>query len=256
MLQLIINADDLGLTPGCNAGIVRAISEGIVTDTTLMINTGYTQEAVTRLKQQGINRVGLHLNLTFGEPLMPAAEVPSLVDANGRFNRRISQAAPGMRPAEVKREFSAQVEKFMATGLGLTHLDSHHHAHTYPAAIDAAISLAQQLGVPLRQAGEAVRQKIRDAGIAATDYISLDFYEQGVSTNTLKEIIRRHRQGTLEIMCHPAEPDSLLYEISSYNSWREKELAILVSREMREFIQENGVQLVGFDALRKETEKC
>lgn len=251
MLQLIINADDLGLTPGCNAGIIRAMTEGIVTDTTLMINTRYTEEAVTKLKNQGISRVGLHLNLTFGEPLIPADEVPSLVDANGRFNRKIEKAAPMMSPVEVKRELSAQVEKFLATGLGLTHLDGHHHAHTYPEIIDIAISLAQQMGVPLRQTSEAVRQKIVGAGLVTTDDISLDFYEQGVKPDTLKEIILNHPQGTLEIMCHPAEPEQLIYEISSYNSWREKELAILTSPEMINFIKQNGVRLVGFDALRK-----
>jgi chitin disaccharide deacetylase len=250
MLQLIINADDLGLTPGCNDGIVRAITEGIVTETTLMMNTGYTQDAVTKLKGYGINRIGIHLNLTFGMPLLPAAQVPSLVDGNGRFHRRIAPVVDSMNPSEVHREFSAQIEKFLATGLGLTHLDSHHHAHAYPQIIDVAISLAQQLGVPLRQTSEAVRQKIRGAGIATTDFIALDFYEHGVSANNLQEIMRRYRKGTLEIMCHPAEPDLLLSEISSYYAWREKELAILTSQELRDFIEENGVRLVGFDAVR------
>jgi chitin disaccharide deacetylase len=250
MLQLIINADDLGLTPGCNDGIVRAITEGIVTETTLMMNAGYMQDAVTKLKGYGINRIGIHLNLTFGEPLLPASQVPSLVDANGRFHSRIAPVVGSMNPSEVKREFGAQIEKFLRTGLGLTHLDSHHHAHAYPEIIDVAISLAQQLGVPLRQTSEAVRQKIRGAGVATTDYFVLDFYGQGVSAENLQAIIQRYKQGTLEIMCHPAEPDRLLSEISSYNAWREKELAILTSPEICEFIKGNGVQLVGFDAAR------
>jgi hypothetical protein len=250
MLELIINADDLGLTPGCNDGIVSAITKGIVTETTLMINTSYTQDAVTKLKQQDINRIGLHLNLTFGEPIVPAAQVPSLVDAHGRFNRKIAKAVTVMNPVEIKRELSAQVEKFLATGLGLTHLDSHHHAHTYPEIIEIAINLAQQLGVPLRQGNEAVRQKIRAAGVATTDSISLDFYEQGANLQNLKEIIQSHPQGTLEIMCHPAKPDQLLYDISSYHTWREQELAVLTSPEIREFMEDNDVRLVGFDALR------
>lgn len=249
MLQLIINADDLGLTPGCNRGIVRAITEGIVTETTLMVNTNYTEDAIKKLGEYGINRVGLHLNLTFGEPLVKASEVPSLVDANGRFNRKIAKAVTAMKPVEVKRELSAQVEKFLSTGLGLTHLDSHHHAHTYPEIIDIAIDLARQLGVPLRQGGEKVRQKIINAGVATTEYISLDFYEQGVHMSNLKQIINTYPQGTLEIMSHPAEIDQVLYDISSYNAWREKELAILTSQEIRDFIADNGVRLVGFDAL-------
>lgn len=250
MPQLIINADDLGLTPGCNDGIIKGLTQGIVTDTTLMMNTKHTQDAVTKLKTHGINRVGLHLNLTFGGPLLPAAQVASLVDAKGLFNRKVSQAVVNMKPAEVQRELSAQVEKFLATGLGLTHLDSHHHAHAYPGILDVVMALAQQLQVPVRQTGDVVRQRLTGAGIATTDSISLDFYEQGVSSSNLKEIILQQEQGTLEIMCHPAQPDQLLYDISSYNVWREKELAILTSQEIQDFITTNGVRLVSFDALQ------
>lgn len=250
MLQLIINADDLGLTPGCNRGIIKALTEGIVTETTLMVNTRHTEDAVKKLKEYGISRVGLHLNVTFGEPLVKAAEVPSLVDGTGRFNRKIAKAAARMDPVEVKREWSAQVDKFLAAGLVMTHLDSHHHAHTYPEIIDIAVDLARQLGVPLRQGSKEVRRKIADAGVATTDYLSLDFYEQGVQMNHLQQILSAYPQGTLEIMCHPAEVDQELYDLSSYNSWREKELAILTSREMRKFITDNGIRLAGFDVLR------
>lgn len=250
MLQLIINADDLGLTPGCNAGILHALTEGIVSDTTLMVNTQFTQEAVAGLKERGINRVGLHLNLTYGTPLLPAGELPSLVDAQGCFKRKIALSAPVMRMAEAERELYAQVEKFQATGLGLTHLDSHHHAHSYPGIKEIAIALAKKLGVPLRQTGEELKREILGAGLATTDFFSVDFYEQGISLENLQTIIGNHREGTLEIMCHPGMLEELIHQISSYNSWRVKELAVLTSRKMRDFIKEKGVRLVNFDALR------
>lgn len=250
MLDLIINADDLGLTPGCIEGIIQAMTAGIVTDTTLMVNTGFTQMAIEALKQQGITRVGLHLNLTFGEPVLAAGQVPSLVDDQGRFRRKVAQTVPLMQSVDVKRELSAQVERFLGTGLGLTHLDSHHHAHTYPEILDIAIELAQQLRVPLRQGNETVRQTIKQAGLATTDAISLNFYEQGATLANLQQIIQSHPNGTLEIMCHPAKPDQLLYDISSYNHWRENELAALTSQEIKEFIKKSGVHLVGFDALQ------
>lgn len=250
MLQLIINADDFGLTPGCNAGIIRAMTQGIVSDTTLMVNTAYTADAVTRLKNHGISRVGLHLNLTFGKPLLPAAAVPSLVDGSGFFRRGVEYAVPLMDPAEAQRELSAQVETFLATGLGLTHLDSHHHVHSYPKIFAIVMDLAGKLDVPVRQTGETIRQSLLDVGVATTDHIALDFYSHDATIENLKAIISRHSHGTMEIMCHPAEPDPLLYEISSYHSWREKELAILTSQEMIAFIKEREIRLAVFDMLR------
>lgn len=250
MLNLIINADDLGLTPGCNQGIIKALTAGSVTDTTMLVNTDYTQDAVELLKQHNINRVGLHLNLTFGQPLLPSSEVASLVDENGRFRRKVAEAVTYMKASDIKRELTAQVEKFQATGLGLTHLDSHHHVHTYPEVLRIAIGLARELGVPLRQGNLAVCQAIRSACVTTTDAISLDFYEQGATLEKLQDIIRNQRYGTLEIMCHPAEPDQLLYDISSYNVWRAQELSILTSMAMREFLEANNVRLLGFDGLQ------
>jgi len=246
MRRLIINADDLGLTPGCNAGIVRALTRGIVSDTTIMINTDFAKDAVEMVKDHGIGRIGLHLNLTFGVPVSPVGEVPSLVDGDGRFFRKIARSVAELNGWEVELELRAQVAKFLATGLRLTHLDSHHHAHTYPEITATVITLAAELGVPLRQTGAALRDRIRAAGVATTDYFSPDFYDEGVTADNLKKIIGGYGDGVLEIMCHPAEHGPLIYEISDYHACREKELAILTAPELQAFLTENNVRLISF----------
>lgn len=251
MLRLIINADDLGLTPGCNQGIVRAMTQGVVSDTTLMINTAYAPAAVELLKAHGIRRAGLHLNLTYGAPVLPAAVVPSLVDADGLFHRKIAQAAPGFSPGDVAVELKAQAEQFLATGLDLTHLDSHHHAHSYPEVIDTVIALALELGVPLRHTGAAVRQRIAAAGVLTTDHFSPDFYDEGVSGANLRKLITAHRDGVLEIMCHPAaDDDDLVFAISSYTARRADELAILTEPALRDFLKDNNIELISFADLK------
>jgi predicted glycoside hydrolase/deacetylase ChbG (UPF0249 family) len=250
MLRLIINAYDLGLTPGCNAGIVQALTTGIVSDTTIMINTDHAQAAVALLKESGISQAGLHLNLTFGVPVSPLEEVPSLVDDNGRFHRKIAQSVKLLNPQEVELELRAQIAKFLSTGLRLTHLDSHHHAHSYPELLDIVVSLARQLNTPLRQTSAAVKQKIISAGVTTADNFSLGFYEQGATRENLQQIILSHGDGVLEIMCHPAQGEKLIYEISNYNSCREKELAILTTPEMKDFLRTNAVELISFADLR------
>ncbi|MBP2652069.1 MAG: YdjC family protein [Firmicutes bacterium] len=246
MLKLIINADDLGLTPGCNAGIVQAMTQGLISDTTLMINMEHAPAAVELLKTNGINKVGLHLNLTCGRPVLAVSEVPTLVDGEGRFRRKVVQAVQFMSAKEVEQELNAQVEKFLATGLTLTHLDSHHHAHSYPVVLDIAIKLAQRLNVPMRQTSPVVRDKITAAGVLSPEWFTTDFYEQGVNSTNLQNIIAAHDGGVLEIMSHPAQEDPMLFSVSSYNSWRFKELEILTSSQMRAFLQEQGIELISF----------
>lgn len=251
MRRLIINADDLGLTPGCNEGIIGALAAGLVSDTTLMVNTDYTADAVARLKANGL-AAGLHLNLTYGHPLLPGKEAASLVDKSGSFHRPVNRVVAVCEPREAERELTAQVEKFLATGLTLTHLDSHHHAHSYPEILDVAIGLARQLGVPLRQTGPAVKARIVAFGVPTPDAFSDAFYGPGATLENLQAILRGHRDGVLEIMCHPAADDGLLADVSSYSAERQRELAILTSADMKAFIAAEGIELVGFAALQAE----
>ena len=232
-----------GLAAGCNEGIVQGLTEGIVSDTTLMINTDFTQDAVDLLKQHGIYQAGLHLNLSFG---VPVSRVPSLVDEQGFFHRKIAGHVAGINPEDVIQELSAQLTKFQATGLHLTHLDGHHHVHAFPEVIDITIGLAQKAGVPVRQTGDASRGKIVAAGVTTTDHFSLDFYGQEVSKELLQQLLLRYPDGVLEIMCHPATNDPRLYDISSYNSCREKELRILTDPAMKEFLQKSNIKLISF----------
>jgi predicted glycoside hydrolase/deacetylase ChbG (UPF0249 family) len=250
MLELIINADDLGLTAGCNAGIIRAMLTGVVTDTTLMINTVHADAAVKALKDNNINQVGLHLNLTYGPPVLSVASVPSLVNGTGKFHRKIAQSIGGINLEEAERELRAQLARFLTTGLGLTHLDSHHHAHSYPGLLDIAIKLAKEQGVPLRQTGNEVKAKIKAAGVATTDSICLDFYDSGASKDNLQKILAGHQAGVLEIMCHPAREDEEINIISSYNTCRSRELAILTDEEIKDYIRKRNIELVNFTALQ------
>lgn len=246
MRKLIINADDLGLTPGCTAGIARAMTAGVVTDTTLLVNTEHAPAAVATLRALGIDRAGLHLNLTYGSPVLTAATVPSLVGDDGRFRRRAAVALAVADPAEAERELRAQVAQFAATGLTLTHLDSHHHIHGYPELLDIVMTLAHELNTPLRQTSPAVKDRLTSAGIATPDHFSTTFYGDGVSLGALAVIIGGYDAGVLEIMCHPAQSDQLTYAVSSYNAAREKEFAVLTASATRELIWANDIELVSY----------
>lgn len=254
MLKLIINADDFGLTKGCNEGIIKALKDGTATDTTIMINMEGCLDAVSLAKSNGIERIGLHLNLTCGKPLLPSDEVKSLVDETGSFYRRVKLLLPSMDLKEAESELWAQAERFRETGMGLTHLDSHHHIHMYEGLRDIVIDMARQLNVPLRQTGEETRDKIRAKGVRTTEYFTWEFYDGGVGVDNLCRIIDRYHEGTLEIMSHPAVSDDELYRRSSYNSQREKELEVLTSESFKEYIKNRNIQLISFDDLSREVQ--
>ena len=90
MKQLIVNADDLGLTPGVNRGILRAFQDGIVTSASLLVTGSAFEEAVALAWQNPELDVGLHLTLVEERAVLGREILPTLVDETGRFPRTSS----------------------------------------------------------------------------------------------------------------------------------------------------------------------
>src|SRR5215467_5847969 len=83
MKQVILNADDFGLTRGINEGIIRAHRDGILTSATLMANGPAFDDAVKLAKSNPKLGIGCHLVLSGGSAVAPREKIPSLADADG-----------------------------------------------------------------------------------------------------------------------------------------------------------------------------
>ena len=152
MKELILNADDFGLTEGVNDGIIRAHREGVLTSTTLMANGLAFDHAVECARANPNLGVGCHLVLAGGVPVAPPEEIPSLVDGSGRMPRslpafvvRVSVGA--VRAKDMEREFRAQIGKIRSAGIEPTHLDTHKHTHAHPRVMEVLAQVAQDLGI-------------------------------------------------------------------------------------------------------------
>lgn len=249
MKRLIINADDFGLTRGSNEGIVESMKNGVVTSTTIMINMCKAEEAINLAKENGIDSIGIHLTLTCGKPILTIEEVPSLVDENGNFYNRRASLFPVMKLEEVEKELRAQIEKALEIGIKLTHIDSHHHIHMYDGIREIVANLAKEYNLPLRLANKESWAYYEELGIKTTDHFTWDFYGDGATLSNFKEIINSFEKGTMEIMCHPAYVDDELKQISSYNDYRSNELSILTSRELKEYLNIEKINLISFKDL-------
>ncbi|OAT79410.1 carbohydrate deacetylase [Desulfotomaculum copahuensis] len=248
-MLLIINADDLGYTPGVNRGIVRALQAGVVTSTSLMLNQAGTDDALTLLRRGLVPAAGVHLCLTVGRPLSPPESVPSLVDESGRFKSRqaLGQETPALD--DVRREFYAQVKRALEEGIKVTHLDTHHHMHALPVVLEALIEVAGACRLPVRSIDEQTRARLKAAGVPSPDYFCGGWFADAVSAVSLQRFISgglRRGVRSMELMTHPGEADELLLRISSYSRGREKELALLCAPAFKQWLAGQDVQLAGF----------
>jgi predicted glycoside hydrolase/deacetylase ChbG (UPF0249 family) len=158
--KLIVNADDFGLTPGVNRAIAEAHRDGVVSSATLMANGPAFDDAVAAVRStaDGSNlSVGCHVVLVDGTPVSPPEAVDTLLAIRsaepGKFYSSLSAFAAramlgGFDRDQLVLEVTAQIKKIQATGLHVTHLDTHKHAHIFPEILVALLRAARICGVP------------------------------------------------------------------------------------------------------------
>lgn len=227
---ILFNADDFGLTEGVTDGIIKAHTDGIIRSTTMIMNGHACDYAITQAKENPTLQVGIHLVLTWGIPLNK--HVPNLVNDQGAFkytNRFEEMDPPPID--QVEKEWQTQIEAFLATGLPLHHIDSHHHIHGWLPLKEVVMRLAKKYDVPVRYV-----DSLKDyPEYLLTETLWTQFYADGVTDGIFSEL-RRLDVRSVEVMTHPAFVDQDLREISSYTKQRETELKILCHVDIPDWV--------------------
>lgn len=226
--KLIVNADDFGLSPGVNKGIIETYLNGILSSTTLMVNQPYAEHAIELYKNYNGLGLGIHLTFDKGKALYG---ISSLTDDEGNF-KKYPLLLKSAKKDDFINEIEAQILKFKELcGKMPTHMDSHHHIH-----------------IKLQEAFEAVEiiSKKYNLKYRKNDELIGEFYENNVSLNEFYSLINAKNTETIEFMCHPAVVDIPLLETSSYTYKREEELKILINSQVKDFIKDNYI-LMSYD---------
>lgn len=276
-LKIIFNADDFGISRGVNAAIVEAHTKGILNSASLMVNQQFAAEAVNEAKKMPDLEMGLHLNLTNEKPAANPQEIPLLVGADGKLKNgfvnllMLSVLQPKKFAAQVETEIRAQVEKYMATGLKMAHIDGHRHVHLIPAVFKIVRKIQLEYQVPrVRVMNESALNTIRqnkskswlfDGGLIK--YAVLRFltwwngYEPDVyfytilftckiSREQFRNVVIPHGFKAVEIMIHPGKPEidkqtpESVWDENILSDWRTVELETLLDKDVPENIHSQG----------------
>ncbi|MFH0802226.1 MAG: ChbG/HpnK family deacetylase [bacterium] len=250
MKRLIVNADDSNFSWGVSRGIIEAFREGVVTSTTVMVNLPGLEETVDLIKDNPELDVGLHVNLTFGRPVLPRDAVPSLTDPKGNFWRGAEKFLEKARLDDMKKEIHAQFCRARELRLPISHLDSHHHIHRHREILGVLSSIARKEKIAVRAINAEMREELLRLGIPTTDFFTEELYGMGNATpEKFSYIIQNLGEGVTEFCCHPGHVDEVLKISSSYVMARENELAVLTAPDAGRILEENNVQLIGFREL-------
>jgi chitin disaccharide deacetylase len=275
--QLIVNADDLGLTPAVNRGVVRAFQDGIVTSASLLVTGSAFEDAVALAQQNPKLDVGLHLALVEERAVLGPDVLPTLVDETGRFPRTSAEFIQrailgGISWHEVEQEIAAQIALFQKTGLRLSHLNSHQHLHMFPPVFQIVRRLARWMdNVWVRNSAGPWRKPphvrmgrwIQQVGLNLTSLSARALhgsplpempdgmfgFEVGghLTPSALEQILRRIPDGLYELICHPGEDDADTQTRYSHWDYRwAEELETLTAPQTRVILEEQGIVLTSF----------
>jgi predicted glycoside hydrolase/deacetylase ChbG (UPF0249 family) len=291
--RLIVNADDFGMTRGINRAIVEAAGQGIVTSTTLMATARAFDNAVTQVGQLGPQvSIGCHVILLDGSPALPPTQISSLLQpSNGRnapeFRIKLGDFARAaltgkLTPEQVEAEASAQIKRLQDSGINVSHIDCHKHAHMFPVVLRPLLRAAKSRGVrairnpfgrlfPLpfgrilrnptmwRRVAElgvlskfcsSFKRQVGNYGLHTTDG-SVGVLDTGtLNLESFLMIVDTLPEGTWEFVCHPGYNDRELDQVRTrLRQSRQQELEIFTSPTAKAALRNQGIELISYHDL-------
>ena len=229
MNEVIVTADDLGISPGVTRGIIEAHRNGVVRSCSLLVTFPDAEAGAGLARAERGLEIGLHIDLVGGRPVSDPAAVRSLVGADGRFHRlpdfTARLLAGRIRSAEVAAEIRAQVERARAWGVDALAWDSHQHTHLMPPVTRVVARLAREHGAryvrrarPPR-AGAALKAQLLGGaslvgglllrGIPGNDWF-VDLSALPKRPDAASVALLAAYPGLGEIIAHPGYPDDAL----------------------------------------------
>ena len=276
MKQIILNADDFGRHVLINRAVERGVQDGVLRSATVMPGGAAFDNAAALAARTPALGIGIHLTLVNGNPVLPPAEIPSLVTEVGAFvDDHTAFAVRLLRGAvnldEVRAELAAQLRRVEAAGIHPTHADSHQHMHVLPGVIDIVLDLCRAAGIPAMRApcaplfagnfggiGQLVGRmglavlarraatKAQRCGIRVPDHFAGIVAGESVDTATLTQIAGSLREGVTEVMLHPGTDNAVLIRDCLWNHDFEAELAAVCVPDVHDALAAAGAEIVNF----------
>jgi predicted glycoside hydrolase/deacetylase ChbG (UPF0249 family) len=261
-----------------------------------MANGAAFEDAVTAARSAPNLSVGCHVVLVDGAPVSPPGAVDTLLAIRsaepGKFYSSLSAFAAramlgGFDRDQLVAEVTAQIRKIQSTGLQVTHLDSHKHAHIFPEILAALLRAARICGVRairnpfvpvkairarqfkgkrelwkrygqvrlLNSFSRQFRQRMKRAGLVTPDGV-IGLIETGTRdrsddssgySSLLRQMLASLPEGTWEFVCHPGYNDADLRAAGTrLLAAREEERRLLTSTELRQFLEEQKIRVIGY----------
>jgi len=282
--HLIVTADDYGLCESVNEAIEDCIAAGTVRATCVMANMPVYKTAAALRQKLPQSSIGIHWNLTQGRPVLPSSEVSSLIDGEGLFLRasvlRRRWWRREVKLSELQSELRAQFNRLCNVIGHVDFWNTHQNIHVVPGLFDVFVHLGRELGIPAMRSHRRITMPRRTtelkynlthpqywlkgqiiawwscrAELNGTSMPDARLYTPGYDNpaTMMDDLMARLSwakiKNAIEIPIHPATAvRSDLF--GTLTESRVAEYQVFKDPRLAERLRRNGVEPVGFEALR------
>ena len=255
-MKLLIQSDDYGITEAVACGIIKGIKDGVIRNTGMFTNMPSSEKAAEMIK--GIDVcLGIDINFVAGKPVASPELVPSLIKENGYFytsreRRQMDiecESGDHMNYEETKIEAKAQIDRFIEL-MGRKPEYLHGHAYGCPTITRVHQELSEEYGIGMTSVMLA-----ENGSKGCKSWYTVPFSEEDQKRVNTTEFITTDKGELLgneigAIISHCGYIDDPLYDVTSFTVIRTKDLACMISDEMKQWIKDNNIELITYRDLR------
>jgi len=273
----IIHTDDIGMCQASVTAFAELAAFGLISSGAVMVPCAWFPAAAAGSRSKPEVDLGVHLTLTcewdayrWG-PISTCDALSGLLDAERYFYRSTELAQAHGRPEAVARELAAQIERALAAGMRPTHVDTHMGAVYSAAFLPAYLDVARRYRLaPMffrdEEAGWRARgadaetavvmaqlsRQLEDAGVPLLDNIAmmpLDAPDDRISQ--AKRMFEGLPPGLTHFIIHPSHDTPELRAIAADWPSRVADYQTFMSDELRAYVRDTGIQVIGYRALQE-----
>lgn len=276
---VIIHTDDIGMCQASVSAFKDLWEFGSISSGATMVPCSWFPEVAKFCRENSTVDLGVHLTLTsewdgyrWG-PISTRDPMSGMVDEEGYFYRTSEDAQKFGDQDAVHREITTQIERALAAGIDITHIDTHMGTVGSIKFIPSYISQAKHFGLPLmimrldksgwmkmgfdedtaEVAFEMVSQ-LEEQGLPLVDHLlglELDRVKNPEERiEYAKMAFSNLAPGITHFIIHPSKDTPELRAITPDWECRVGDYQTFMSTELVDFINQNGIKIIGYRELK------
>lgn len=277
---VLFHADDVGMLHGGNRAYVELSRAGILKSGSVMIPCPWAPELLALCHDDPALDIGVHLTLTSEflnyrwSPISTCDPATGLIDEHGYMWTTVRLVQERAKIEAAHGEMRRQIDRALAAGVDITHIDTHMGAASTPQLIDAYVALGFEYRVPVLLTREAsayhrpffgpdfearwanIVADVEARGMPLVDrfIISPGWYpgdKEWGRIELYERQIRAISRGVTFYSLHPNAPGDIEMVDPVFPNLRTCEYAYLQSDRLRALSAEVGIIPIGFREIRE-----